>query len=113
MSAYKFQMTFSNGMSCTVIFDPAIHWDELTKCPRPLKKWHPKPKHEESDAVFPEYVEWMHTVHLSISKIVKTAYSGIVQNRHCTNPTWALWKYYPNGKKKCIKKGDGFFDPYA
>jgi hypothetical protein len=108
---HQFHLVFTGGLRCTVLFDPVKHWDKVANCPRPVKQWHPQPQRERSDEIFPQYVAQMHTVHQAISKIVNHEYVIVVQDSSHSHPTWAVWKYFPDGKKECLDSGDGIFQP--
>ena len=113
MSERKFHMTFANGLRCIITFDPAIHWNEQTRCARPTKKWLPEPQYKDAEAIFSQYVGWRHTVNSEIAKIVNTAHTCLFTDSYAESPSWSVWRYYPNGKKKCIERGDGLPNPNA
>ncbi len=113
MSAHKFRLTFKNGLTCTVTFDPAIHWNREAQRVTPAKHWHPKPDYKSTKAIFSEYLEWMHTVNAQIAQIIKADHRYVVTDSHAKKPTWEAWIYHADGTKECVAKGEGVFNPHS
>ena len=111
MPAYTFQASFAGRFTCTVTFDPAIHFHGKAGQIGPAKHWHPQPPPADEAEFFNAYRAWIHTVNAQIAKIVNVEYRSILQNRHGKPPAWQAWIYQPDGTKKCVAKGTGIFNP--
>jgi hypothetical protein len=108
---YTFKHLFSNRISCSIHFEPAIHFDRVTKNIRPTKHWSSEPTNEEFHTIFLDYVEWMHTVNGELSRIIGGDHTYVLQDRFAERPFWEFWVYHANGEKECVAKQYGFFDP--
>ena len=110
MSApHIFKHSFPNGIACAAVFEPAIHYDSQAKRISLAKKWSPKPTEEEFKSLFPEYIEWRHTVNAEISEIIGSDHTYVVQDKYAEHPFWEAWGYHANGERECFEKGDGIF----
>ena len=110
---HTFTHSFGRGFTCTVEFEPAIHYNREAKQIRPLKKWNPQPSNKDYESFFPEYIEWVHLVNLEFAKIVNGDHLCVFSDRYAKHPFWELWLYQANGEKKRLKKAYGIFKPYA
>jgi|SRR5260221_8169394 len=108
---YVFQHSFPHGLSCTVLFEPAIHYDRAAQGIRPAKQWSRQPRDEEFKTFFTQYVEWMHTVNAELSEIIGSDHTYVFQDSYAEEPFWEFWVYHSNGEKECVAKQNGFFDP--
>lgn len=108
---YTFQHTFLPDLTCSVVFEPAIHWDQDANSIRPEKWWSRDPTTEEFRAFLPHYREWMHTVNAELSRIIDGDHTYMLQDRDPAGPRWEFWVYHANGAKECIAQEDGIFDP--
>lgn len=59
--------------------------------------------------MFPDYLDWLHTVNASISKTVNHPHTCVIQDWSSQPTCWELWVYHPDGNKECLMKGDGVF----
>lgn len=108
MSCHTFHHTFTGNVTCTVIFDPAAHYDRKTRKLSPLKYWDPpEPSAEELNSFFPEYREWMHAVNSQISQLIKSDHIFVSQDSFAEPPYREFWLYKLDGTKQCIKKEYG------
>jgi hypothetical protein len=107
---YAFQHTFLRGVTCSMVFEPAIHYNRATQVLRPAKLWSREPTDEEFRTFYPQYVEWMHTVNLQLSEVIGGDHTYIFQDGHADEPFWEFWVYHANGEKECVAKETGFFD---
>jgi hypothetical protein len=101
----KFHCDFDGETTCTITLDLVEHRRD-PKNIRPKMKW----AGERSEAMFPKYQAWMHTVNHRISEAIGCDHFYVIQ-------TWfepahlQFWVYHSNGDKKLIAEADGKFDP--
>jgi hypothetical protein len=110
-TAHQFTHTFRNGATCTFVFEPSAHYDPATRQIFPAKHWSSSPTDEEAEALYPEYLEWAHSVHSEIAEIIMDECTYLIQDSYASPPTWEFWVYRPGGQKECVKRGFGRFDP--
>lgn len=108
---YAFQHTFLPGLICSLLFEPAIHWDRGTNSLRPAKQWSRQPTDDEFGIFYSQYVEWMHTVNAELSSIIGSDHTYVFQDSYADEPFWEFWIYRANGEKECVATQMGFFDP--
>jgi hypothetical protein len=108
---YVFQHSFGSGCTCTIAFQPGVHYDRATNTIRLAKQWSPQPSEEDFHAFYPQYVEWMHAVNAHLSEITGSDHTYVFQDSYADEPFWEFWVYHANGEKECVAKQRGFFDP--
>ncbi len=107
---HRFTHLFSNGITCTFLFDPALHYHAETKSISPAKHWSRKFDDAEAIDLFPEYLAWAHTVHEEIADLIGGACTYLLQDSAADPPSWEFWVYRPGGQRECAAKGFGTFD---
>jgi hypothetical protein len=106
-----FQHAFSHGITGTVLFVSAKHYDHAKKSIRPEKLWNRPPTDAEFESIFSEYREWMHTFNAELSAIIQGDHTYVVQDRYAKSPFWEFWVYHANGERECVTRKNGIFDP--
>lgn len=109
-NSHQFTHLFSNGITCTFVFDPELHYHPETKSIFPVKRWSRKFDDAEADAILPEYRAWAHTVHDEIASLLGGPCTYVLQDSAAEPPFWEFWVYQPGGRRECAAKGLGQFD---
>jgi hypothetical protein len=103
---HRFHCDFGEA-TCTIEFDAADYRRGDQKSIRPQVKW----EGLRTAEMFPQFLEWIHTVNATISKAINHRHVYVVQDWLSEPPHWEVWIYYPDGDKKCVEVGYGVFDP--
>jgi hypothetical protein len=102
---HRFHCDFGPA-ACTIEFSPDRDCSGTPPNLRPKVTW----TGQRTAKIFPAYMAWIHSVNAVISETIKRQHAYVIQDWSSTPPHWEFWVYDPDGSKKCVQSGPGFFD---
>jgi hypothetical protein len=91
----KFHCDFGNGTAVTINVDLGACRHSRQDIVQKVE-WEGNPAEE----IFPQYLEWMHTVNTEIAKAIDRKYTYIFHSRRMDEE---IWMYYPDGYRERLK----------